>query len=658
MGSGIGQSVLRSLSFSDLDYRVVGMDVSAYNSGIHWVDRAHLIPRVKDADRYLDRVLEICKAEQVDVLIPGLDPELPILAGAAERFGAVGSHVLASSSRTVLLTGDKQATHDWCSERGLPFVPTLTLPDAQNRATDLEYPVVVKPRAGSASSGAQLVASADQLWKRTEGDDWIVQSYLPPRGLDLVERGTNGLLEQTNEVSAQYIIGQDGAILGEFVSLNVLKAGIPIEIVPISDEPWVHDGRQIAEAMVAEGARGPLNLQGRLTSEGRVKFFEFNARFTGITGVRAMMGFREVEAAIRSLVLGDEAGAREALRFDPRYVGLRHVGDMVVPAERVDTLVAERRYPTSDGNATSAQRVLVTGASGYVGGATISALAETGAASVIEALARNAPTGEIATPTHAERRAIREGDLLDGQLDLSGIDTIVHLAAARPVGTTSEAEIYRVNVEGTRRLLVAARDAGVRRVIHLSTQAVYGTARAPLWVENFEPQPDTAYGTSKWLAEELCHAPICGDMQLVILRAARVFGLAPRVRWDELPHNFARLSVANRPLEVHGEGSQRMDLLHVRDLATAIAAAATAELPPGSRTVLNIGGGHPVSLNELAALYPAEVSRVPRTGPLPPSFGMDIRRARALLGWTPRVSLREAVDELLDAARADVSTPR
>jgi nucleoside-diphosphate-sugar epimerase len=659
VGSGIGQSVLRSLAASDLDHRVVGLDASADNSGIHWVDAAHLIPWVRDEEEYRRRIVEVVSAEGIEVLIPGLDPELPVLAGMRDAFADLGCTVIVSDPDVIAVGDDKLATAEWSSSRGLPFVATRALPDAQDHADALDYPVIVKPRQGSSSFGIRLALDAASLRNEARDDQMVVQPFLPPRdrSLALMDGGASASLDQLHEVSAQYVVGSSGRILGTFVSLNRLRLGIPVQIEPVVDAEWVDDGRPFVEALVERGARGPINLQGRLDADGHVQFFELNARFTGITGVRTMMGFREVEATVRALALDDENGAAEALAIDDRLVGLRHVGDMVVGRDRIGelqqegSLRASRRRPP-------ARRVVVSGASSYIGRSTVAALMANDVQEV-HALVRSEAAGmELAAEIADSRLHVHRVDLLDDTIELPPADVVLHLAGVRAADDVPPF-LFEVNVEGTRRLLRAARQAGIARFAYLSTQAVYGLDRPPLWGESLPPRPETPYATSKWLGEEMCREQVAEGMQLLVLRAGRAYGSAPGIRWEELPHEFARKTAKGEGLTIHGDGSQRMDLVHVRDIAGALLRCATAELPGAGRTVLNLGSGHPVSLRELAAtctevartlgLDPPPIAHAARTG-IAPSFGMHIRRARAVLGWSPATSLTDAVRELVESA--------
>ena len=660
VGSGVGQSVLRSLAASDLDHRVVGLDASAYNSGVHWVDAAHLVPWVRDVDDYRRRVVEVVSAEGIEVLIPGLDPELPVLAGMRDELADLGCTVIVSDPDVIAVSDDKLATAEWSSSLCLPFVTTRSLPDAQDHADELDYPVIVKPRRGSSSFGIRLAHDAEALRQEAHDDQLVAQPFLPPRDRSLAlmdDAGAPASLDQLHEVSAQYVVGASGRILGSFVSLNRLRLGIPVQIEPVVDASWVDDGRPFVEALIERGARGPINLQGRLDADGHVQFFELNARFTGITGVRTMMGFREVEATVRALALDDEDGAAEALAFDDRLVGLRHVGDMVVAGDRIDelqregSLRASRRRP-------SARRVVVTGATSYIGRSTVASLVA-GDVEEVHALVRSEAAGaELAAEVADSRLHVHQVDLLDDTIELPPADVVLHLAGVR-AADDAPPFLFEVNVEGTRRLLAAARQAGVSRFAYLSTQAVYGLGRPPLWGESLPPRPETPYATSKWLGEEMCREQVAEGMQLLVLRAGRAYGCAPGMRWEELPHEFARKTAKGEGLTIHGDGSQRMDLVHVRDIADALLRCSTADLPGAGRTVLNLGGGHPVSLRELATTYtevaatlgldPPPVEHAARTG-VAPSFGMHIRRARAVLGWSPATPLTDAVRELVEAA--------
>jgi nucleoside-diphosphate-sugar epimerase len=666
VGGGVGQSALRALDHADLKVRTVGLDVQPLSLGLYWVHAAHLLPPVSKEAEYIERLVHICRDEGLALLIPGSDTELPALAAHRPRLLAQGCEVVVASPEVVHLCRDKYALYRFCAERGLPFVTTYTLAEAQSRAGELDlpgeiqFPVIVKPRGGSASVGARLIYDADDLRRLPPGEDHIVQAYLPPSGVPA--RLANGRLDQRGEISVQFFVGPAGRILGTFASVNRLKDGVPVEILPDPDSPAIEAGLPLVRALVARGLVGPINLQGRLTPQG-VLFFEANARFTGITRLRAMLGYREVEAAVWAFALGREDEAAACLAYTPGYVGLRYVSDAVVPAERVAQVeVAAAQGPApAPAAGGDPRRVLVSGASGYIGANLVAHLLALPGVEEVRAAVRDRAAGArlAALFGGSERLRIVYGELPASPWPLEGVDLVIHAAALRPAA--DPAHLFLVNVEGTRQLLAAMRRAGVGRLIYLSSQAVYGLGRPLPWSEALPARPETPYALSKWMAELLCLDGISAPAGATVLRLSRAYGLGHHLRWQEMPHKFARLAAAGQPLPLHDGGRDRLDLVHVRDLAEAVARACHCPLPGGRPAVVNVGGGQPLSVARLAELCQAaagdcglarpEIEQI-AAGPQPPrAFGLDIGRARTCLGWAPAVDPRAAFVELIEAAR-------
>lgn len=164
---------------------------------------------------------------------------------------------------------------------------------------------------------------------------------------------------------------------------------------------------------------------------------------------------------------------------------------------------------------------------------------------------------------------------------LEGVATVVHVAAHvhRPHETAGEVQLFEaVNVEGTRKLLVAAQRAGVRRFVFVSSSAVYGPTPDALPDEDAPLRPTNHYGKSKVAAEALVRA---AHMEWVIVRPATIFGTGDRA-------NFSRLAqaLARGRFVVPGPGLARKSLLPV-DLAGELVAATAAKAVPAG-TILNL----------------------------------------------------------------------
>src|SRR5690606_25191477 len=129
---------------------------------------------------------------------------------------------------------------------------------------------------------------------------------------------------QVSEISIQVVLGVNGELLGKMASFNKLNNGVPIEIVPYEDEQVWEIVDKLLPVFKQKGFVGPLNIQGRLTKKG-LKLFEMNPRFTGITGLRALMGFNEVEACIKSW-LGIDTN-NNLLKINDNRFGIRQTTD-------------------------------------------------------------------------------------------------------------------------------------------------------------------------------------------------------------------------------------------------------------------------------------------------------------------------------------------
>ena len=323
------------------------------------------------------------------------------------------------------------------------------------------------------------------MWRRCAAsqrrDDQMVgvQPFLPPRDRSFALADDTRL---THRGSTSCTRSRRVVVRGERTHPRDVRSltgclGIPVQIEPVVTSRGWTTADPFVEALVELGARGPINLQGRLDADGHVRFFELNARFTGITGVRTMMGFREVEAAVRALALDDGSAPRRPVDRRParraasrRRHGRRDAtGWIELPGRRHAAGIASPsiRPPCRGLRASS-----------YVGRSTVGAL-------LPATSRRSMPSSGPRPPERSWQRGIADSrldvhalDLLDDAIELPPADVVLHLAGVR-AANDAPPFLFEVNVEGTRRILRAARDAGVARFAYLSTQAVYGSERPP-----------------------------------------------------------------------------------------------------------------------------------------------------------------------------------
>lgn len=240
-----------------------------------------------------------------------------------------------------------------------------------------------------------------------------------------------------------------------------------------------------------------------------------------------------------------------------------------------------------------ARRVLITGAGGALG--SVVARVFDAAGWQVRALMRR-PSGAGRIPAHTE---VIIGDLFDETVlraSLEGADAVVHLAALLHIvdaPPSMTAEYTRVNVEGTRRLLSAARAAGVARLIHASTIAVYGAGGDRLIDERDLPRPDSPYAESKLESERVVlNAGGAHPSATVVLRLAAVYGAGVKGNYETL----VRRLKSGRFLPV-GAGANRRTLIHEDDAARAFLLA--AEHPAAAGRILNVTDGAVHSVAEI-----------------------------------------------------------
>jgi len=665
VGSGIGQPVLDSLRDSDLEAQIIGFEASPWAKGAYECDALYRLPFANDPS-YSSEVLRLCEQAHLDLLIPGSDTELPALAQLAPTLRALGCQVIVSSVECIRVCRDKLVLYQEMTRAGVPFVTTWTLEAARAQAQSLPYPLIVKERGGSGSVGVQVL-SCPADWDRVHCQgDWIVQPFLIPAAWYKGPEGVSPYLErlkhtgqpmQQDDLSIQVMVSETGQILGRFASVNRLKAGVPMCVDPIDDEMVWAATNSFADALIHLGLRGPCNLEGHITQQG-VVFFEANPRFTGLSHVRAQMGYNEVEAAVRHFVLKqDDSVVKRHLTMLSDRVGLRQMTEIAVPRRRFEQFKTQGYLTRS----APFGRALVTGATGYLGYTLARTLLEKGVVERIVSPVRDPDEAREQWKEDPLRQRIQfmPWEMPDPIPGLDGVDLVIHAAAVRPPTLTAPEDWQNVNIMGTLALVKAVRQACVPYLIFVSSQTVYGTKQQPPWTEEHPVLPETPYAHSKATGEVLVQTLSYSGTRWAILRLARLYGLSQKTRWQELPHRFSSLAAEGGILPVHGDGRQRVDLLHVKDATSFI--AQLLQCPPAAwNRVYNVGGGHPISVNDLAqqciAISEAKRWAIPRIGykensTATWSCGMSIERAHNKVGWTPQISLAEGLSKLIAYAR-------
>ncbi|OGD31504.1 hypothetical protein A3C91_01315 [Candidatus Azambacteria bacterium RIFCSPHIGHO2_02_FULL_52_12] len=228
----------------------------------------------------------------------------------------------------------------------------------------------------------------------------------------------------------------------------------------------------------------------------------------------------------------------------------------------------------------------------------------------------------------------------------AGMDGVFHIAALPRVQLSIEnpAETNEVNVNGTLNVLIAAKNAKVKRVVYSASSSAYGDAKTMPLDEEMKPNPLSPYGLQKYIGEEYCRLfSLLYGMQTVSLRYFNVYG--PRMAGEgvylTVIKNFLMQKAQGKPMTITGDGEQTRDFTHVRDVVRAnILAMESTNVGKGE--VINIGAGKNYSMNQIAAFIGGpSVHIAPRVEPK--HTLADNAKAKKLLGWQPQESLEAAI---------------
>ena len=227
---------------------------------------------------------------------------------------------------------------------------------------------------------------------------------------------------------------------------------------------------------------------------------------------------------------------------------------------------------------------------------------------------------------------------------LRGVDTIFHLAALARVQPSIDhpQEFHEANVNGTLNLLIAAHDAGVRRVVYSASSSAYGETNVLPTPETEPTNPLSPYGLQKLIGEQYCSIfSKVYEMETVSLRYFNVFGerMSTEGGYCLVMGIFAQQMLAGEPMTVVGDGEQRRDFTYVKDVVRANILAATSE-KVGNGETINIGNGENRSVNQIASLFGGDIEFIDAR--LEPQNTLaDNSKAKELLGWEPTMTVEE-----------------
>ena len=302
---------------------------------------------------------------------------------------------------------------------------------------------------------------------------------------------------------------------------------------------------------------------------------------------------------------------------------------------------------------------VVTGGAGFIGSHIASALVDSGATvRVIDNLSTGYEKNIEAIGSDID---FVKADVADEQAlnkVLSDAELIFHEAAipSVPRSVDKPTETHRASVDATFKLLLAARDCKVRRVVYAASSSAYGDQPELPKREDMRPAPLSPYAVAKLVGEYYCQVftRVYG-LETVSLRYFNVFGPRqdPTSQYSGVISRFMSALMTGEQPVIYGDGEHSRDFTYISNVVEANLRAAESAEAAGE--IINIANGHRTTLNELLEAMKAVTGKpnvtarheAPRAGDVRDSLA-DLTRARALLGYEPRVSLEEGLKRTFD----------
>lgn len=281
-GAGVGQSIIKAIKGSKINTKIIASDNSSLATGLYRADMAYLVPLAKEKG-YIEKIMEICQIEKVDLILVGTDIELPILAVNKEKIESLTmAKLIISSPETVGIADDKWKTAMFLKDNGFPYPKSARIEDSDEFIKEVGFPLIIKPKIGARSIGFYVINNEDELKdKIAKIESPILQEYLSTENDEYT-------------CSSLFI---EGKCYGVLSMKRWLRNGDTYKAIIKKD-------KELEDFIEAVGKKlninGPCNFQLRKTKDGP-KIFEINCRFSGTTGTASFVGFNVVNALLQKI---------------------------------------------------------------------------------------------------------------------------------------------------------------------------------------------------------------------------------------------------------------------------------------------------------------------------------------------------------------------
>jgi carbamoyl-phosphate synthase large subunit len=280
----VGLGTLEGLRALDGQPFLLALDYSEHCAAYD-LSSAHVQTPPVATPGYVDVLIDALRRHRIDMLLPGIDSEIPLLAEQRERIEReTGCFVLVAARELVSACVDKLLTGSFCAPHGLPYLRTW--PGQRTPPDGASYPLIAKPRRGWSSHGVTLLETPDdhRAWAVPDVSQYCLQPFIAG------DEYTVGLTFDRDEVLRDWLAMRRTMTDGRTTFAETCE-------LPGLDALLSTAARTLR-------ARGALNLQLRIDSAGRIHIFEVNPRLSGSTQMRVAVGYNDPLRLVRHHLLG------------------------------------------------------------------------------------------------------------------------------------------------------------------------------------------------------------------------------------------------------------------------------------------------------------------------------------------------------------------
>lgn len=286
-GGNVSQGLIRTLLASGLNYKLIGACVSKHALGFYLSDKSYISPYAKDKE-FIPWLINICNKENIEIILTGVEENIEKTAENIELLNKNTGAVFISSTPDLLKIGnDKLLTAQWLKNNqcNYPLYAEFTdKEEVEKLVKNNGFPLIAKPRKGKGSQGIIFVNDKEELNKIPTCQNYVLQQYLG---------------NEENEYTVACYCDKYDNFKEMIIMKRRLENGTTVIVESVFDKEIYGECKKICEKFKP---KGPLNIQLRIHNAKPV-CFELNVRFSGTTPMRALLGYKDLEALIKEYVL-------------------------------------------------------------------------------------------------------------------------------------------------------------------------------------------------------------------------------------------------------------------------------------------------------------------------------------------------------------------